>query len=55
MSLRMGMAIFEENNPSFKSVVLAALWDLLKCFHKKLIKNDTKTVHLEVFHVKFEP
>ena len=49
MSLRVGMVIFPENNPSFKWVVFAKLLDLLRCFHEKWIKNHTETVYLEFF------
>ena len=35
MSLRVGMVIFQENNPSFKLVVFAASWELLRCSHEK--------------------
>ena len=50
MSLRMEMVIFQENNPSFKWVVFATSWELLRGSHEKWIKNHTKTVSLEVFH-----
>ena len=53
MSLRVGMVIFQENNPSFKWVVFAALWEL-RCSNEKWIKNHTETVYLVVFHAKFE-
>ena len=54
MSLRVGMVIFQENNPSFKWVVFAALWELLRCSNEKWIKNHTETVYLVVFHAEFE-
>ena len=39
---------------SFKWVVFAASWELLRCSHKKWIKNYTETVYLEVSHVECE-
>ena len=48
------MVIFQENNPSFKWTVFAALWECLRCSHEKWIKNHTETVYLKVFHAECE-
>ena len=49
MSLRLGMVIFQGNNPSFKWVDFATSCQPLRYFHEKLIKNHTETVYLEVY------
>ena len=48
-SVIVGVITFQQNNPSFKWVVSTASWELLRCSHKKPIKNDTKSVYLIVF------
>ena len=54
MFIRVGMVIFQDNNPSFKWVVFGKSWELLRCSHEKRIKNQTETVYLEVFYAEYE-
>ena len=54
MSLKVGIVIFQEINPSFNIVVFAASWKLLEYSHKKVIKNHAKTVYLDMFYAECE-